>query len=59
MVEIIHPSSSPWFGTGVHIFLDLFQDLTTFVLSVVGDVPVNSEAPVVTSSISICVSTVF
>jgi hypothetical protein len=27
------------------------QDLTAFVLSVVGDVPVDSEAPVVTSSI--------
>ena len=29
-----------------------FQDLTAFVLSVVGDVPVDSEAPTVTSSIS-------
>jgi hypothetical protein len=27
------------------------QDLTAFVLSMVGDVPVDSEAPVVTSSI--------
>jgi hypothetical protein len=27
------------------------QDVTVFVLSVVGDVPVDSEAPVVTSSI--------
>jgi hypothetical protein len=27
------------------------QDLTTFVLSAVGDVPVDSEAPVVTTSI--------
>jgi hypothetical protein len=29
----------------------IFQDLTAFVLSVVSDVPVDSEAPVVTSSI--------
>ena len=29
-----------------------FQDLTAFVLSVVGDVPVDSGAPVMTSSIS-------
>jgi hypothetical protein len=37
---------------GVCIYLDLFQDLTGAMLSVVGDVPVNNEAPVVTSSTS-------
>jgi hypothetical protein len=30
---------------------ELFHGLTAFVLSVVGDVPVDSETPVVTSSI--------
>lgn len=33
-------------------FPGLFQDLTGAILSVVGDVPVNNEAPTVTSSIS-------
>jgi hypothetical protein len=51
VVESTHPGSCPRLGTGARIFLDLFQDLTVFVLSVVGDVPVDSEAPVVTSSI--------
>jgi hypothetical protein len=35
--------NSPW--------EQISQDLTAFVLSVVGDIPVDSEAPVVTSSI--------
>ena len=39
-------------STGVRIFLNLFQDLTGAILSVVGDVSIDSEAPVVTSSIS-------
>ena len=39
-------------STGVRIFLNLFQDLTGAILSVVGDVSVDNEAPVVTSSIS-------
>jgi hypothetical protein len=37
---------------GVCIYLDLFQNLTNAILSVVVDVPVNSKAPVLTSSIS-------
>ena len=52
VVEPAHPGSSPRLGMGVRIYLDLFQDLTGDVLSVVCDVPVNSEAPVVTSSTS-------
>jgi len=36
-------------GTGVHIFLDLFQDSTALCFSVVDDVPVDNEASVVTS----------
>ena len=52
MVEHTHQGSSPRLGTGARIFLDLFQDLTGTILSVIGDVPVDSEAPVVTSSIS-------
>jgi hypothetical protein len=52
VVEPAHPGSSPRLGMGVCIYLDLFQDLTGAMLSVVGDVPVNSEAPVVTSSTS-------
>ena len=51
MVEPTHQGSSPRLGTGARIFLDLFQDLTGTILSVIGDVPVDSEAPVVTSSI--------
>jgi hypothetical protein len=46
-----YPSSSPELGTDAHIFLDLFQDLTGAILSVVGDVSVDSEALAVTSSI--------
>ena len=52
VVEPAHPGSSPRLGMGVCIYLDLFQDLSGAMLSVVGDVPVNSEAPVVTSSTS-------
>jgi hypothetical protein len=50
MVEPVHPGSSPRLGTGARIFLNLFQDLTAlYMLSVVGDVPVDSETPVITS----------
>lgn len=42
---------SPRLGSGACIFLDLFQDLTGAILSAVGDVPVDSEAQVVISSI--------
>jgi len=48
MVEPVHLDLSPRLDTGAHIFLDLFQDLTA-ILSVVGDVLVDSEVPVVTS----------
>lgn len=34
------------------IFLDLFHDLTDAILLVVGDMPLDTEAPVVTLSIS-------
>ncbi|KAF8760449.1 hypothetical protein HU200_010160 [Digitaria exilis] len=51
VMEPAHQGSSPRLGTGARIFLDLFQDLTGAILSVVGNVPVGSEAPVVTSSI--------
>jgi hypothetical protein len=34
-------------GTDALIFLDLFQNLTSSILSVVDDVPVDSETPVV------------
>jgi hypothetical protein len=37
---------------GVCIYLDLFQDLIGPMLSVVGDVAINSEATVVTLSTS-------
>ena len=53
MVEPAHQGSSPRLGTGAHIiFLGLFQDLTCAILSVVGDVPLDSEAPMVISLIS-------
>ena len=52
MVEPAHSSSSPKLGMGARIYLKLFQDLTGDVLSVIRDVPVNSEASVVTSSTS-------
>ena len=52
MVEPIHQGSSPRLSTSARIFLNLFQDLTCAILSVVGDVLVDSETPVVTSSIS-------
>ena len=48
MVEPTHRSSNPRLGTGACIFLNLFQDLTGTILSVVGNVPADSEAPVVT-----------
>ena len=52
VVEPAHPGSSPRLGMGARIYLELFQNLTGDVLSVVHDVPVNSEALVVTSSTS-------
>ena len=52
VVEPTYPGSSSRLDTGAHIFLNLFQDLTVLFFSVVGDVSVDSEAPVVTSSIS-------
>ena len=52
VVEPAHQGSSPRLDNGACIFLNLFQDFTGAILLVVGDVPVDSEAPVVTSSIS-------
>ena len=49
VVEPAHPGSSLRLGTGARNFLDLFQDLTGTILSVVVDVPVDSEVPMVTS----------
>jgi hypothetical protein len=45
-MEPAHPSLNPRLGTGARIFLDLFNGA---MFSVVGDVPVDSETPVVTS----------
>jgi len=36
------PSSSPPLGTGARIFLDLFPQLTSIILLVVGDMPMNN-----------------
>ena len=52
VVEPAHLCSSPRLDMGARIYLKLFQDLTGDVISVVRDVPVNSEAPVVTLSTS-------
>jgi hypothetical protein len=49
IAEPVHLNLNPQFGRVLVFFLDLFQNLTTFILLVIGDVPVDSEAPVVTS----------
>jgi hypothetical protein len=54
--RVVAPSGYKSLGSNSSLGFDsprerFFQDLTTFVLSVVGDVPVDSETPVVTSSI--------
>jgi len=49
VVELVRLGLSPRLGTGDRIFLDLLQDLTVLPLSVVGDVHVDSGAPVMTS----------
>jgi len=59
VVEPTHPGSSPRLGTVDRIFLELSQDFYGIMFSVVGDVPVDSETHVVTSSISRCAGTVF
>jgi len=43
VVESVHQSSSPQRSIGACIFLNLFQDLTGATLSVVSDVPIDSE----------------
>ena len=55
MVEPAHPGSSHRLGTGACIFSRIILGFNGIMLSVVGDVPVDSEASVVTSSISRCV----
>jgi hypothetical protein len=45
VVEPVHPGSSPRPSMGVCIYLDLFQNLTGDMLSVVGDVPVRLCQP--------------
>ena len=52
VVEPAHPGSCPRLSMDARIYLKLLQDLTGDVLSVLRDVPINSEAPVVTSSTS-------
>ena len=49
--------SSTWHGCSY--FLEFFLRFNGVVISVVGDVPVDSEAIVVTLSISRCAGTVF
>jgi len=43
VVESVHQSSSSQRSTDACIFLNLFQDLTDATLSVVSDVPIDSE----------------
>ena len=52
MVEPAHPDSSSGLSTGACIFLNLFQDLTGALISLVSGVTIDSETFVVTSSIS-------
>lgn len=52
VIEPAHQGSSLRLGTGVRIFINLLQELTGTILSVVGNVPVDSEAHVMTSLIS-------
>jgi hypothetical protein len=52
VMKPVHLGSSLRLDMGARFFLDLFQDLMTLFLSVIGDVSVDSEVPVVTSSIS-------
>ena len=49
VVKPAHPDKSPRLDTDVHIFLILFQNLIGAILFVVGDIPVITEAPAVTS----------
>lgn len=50
-MELAHPHVSSRLGCS-HFFLELFQNLTGTIVSVAGDVPINSEALVVILSIS-------
>ena len=43
VVETVHQGSISRLGSSAPIFLDLFQDLTSVILSVVDDVPIDSE----------------
>lgn len=51
IVESNRPDSCPGFGTGARTFLNLIQNLTSAILSMVDDVPVDSDVLVMTSSI--------
>jgi hypothetical protein len=51
-MEPVHPDSSPQLDTSVRIFLYLFYNLIGTTLPVVGDLSVDSETSLVTSSIS-------
>lgn len=52
MVELVYMGSSSQFDPRACIFLDLCQDLTALFFSVISNMPVDSEAPMMTSSIS-------
>lgn len=58
-VEFAHPGSSSRFGTVARIFLGSFRELTSVILLVVGDVPIDSEMYVMTSSNLRSVGSVF
>jgi len=58
-VEPVHLDSSSRLGTGCSHFTVFISGFNGVVRSMVGDVLVDSEAPLVTSSISRCAGTVF
>ena len=59
LVEPVHPNLSHRLGTGSRLFFGFILEFNGVVFSVVGEVSVDSEVPVVTSSISRCAGTVF
>jgi hypothetical protein len=54
-VESVYLGSSSRLVTGAHIFIEVFQDLTSVIFSVADDVFIVSETSVVTSSIEMSV----
>ena len=51
-MESAYPGSSLRLGTDTRIFLDLFQDLSSAILSMVGDVPADNVSSLLTLSIN-------